>query len=73
MAGPHELSHHAVCRIEFLTHDINVHVPHHVSTRIPWYNLRQATDSLRENWGEASPASLLLLLLSCCSLGAVLP
>eukprot|EP00798_Chlamydomonas_sp_ICE-L_P032459 gene32459-31071_t len=38
--------------IEFLCHDINVHVPHHVSSKIPWYNLRKATDSLRENWGE---------------------
>lgn len=38
--------------VEFLTHDINVHVPHHVNSRIPWYNLRKATDSLRQNWGE---------------------
>lgn len=37
---------------EFLTHDINVHVPHHVNSRIPFYNLRKATDSLRKNWGE---------------------
>lgn len=39
-------------RVEFLTHDISWHVPHHVSTKIPWYNLRKATASLRENWGE---------------------
>ncbi|KAK9803546.1 hypothetical protein WJX73_007178 [Symbiochloris irregularis] len=38
--------------VEFLCHDINVHVPHHVSSKIPWYNLRRATDSLRSNWGE---------------------
>lgn len=38
--------------VEFLTHDISVHVPHHVSSNIPWYNLRKATDSLRKNWGE---------------------
>ena len=38
--------------VEFLCHDINVHVPHHVSTAIPWYNLRQANQSLKENWGE---------------------
>ena len=38
--------------VEFLCHDINVHIPHHVSTGIPWYNLRQAHQSLRENWGE---------------------
>jgi omega-6 fatty acid desaturase (delta-12 desaturase) len=38
--------------VEFLTHDISVHVPHHVNAKIPWYNLRKATDSLRANWGE---------------------
>jgi omega-6 fatty acid desaturase (delta-12 desaturase) len=38
--------------VEFLCHDINVHVPHHVSTAIPSYNLRQAHRSLQENWGE---------------------
>lgn len=38
--------------IDFLTHDISWHVPHHVSSKIPWYNLRTATESLRENWGE---------------------
>ncbi len=38
--------------IEFLCHDINVHVPHHVSTGIPSYNLRAAHDHLKENWGD---------------------
>lgn len=38
--------------VEFLCHDINVHIPHHVSTAIPSYNLRQAHASLRQNWGE---------------------
>ncbi|GAB4529091.1 MAG: fatty acid desaturase [Pleurocapsa sp.] len=38
--------------VEFLCHDINVHVPHHLTTGIPWYNLRQAHQSLKENWGE---------------------
>jgi len=37
--------------VEFLTHDISVHVPHHVSSKIPWYNLRKAHASLLENWG----------------------
>lgn len=46
---------HVVYRVEVLCHDINVHVPHHVSPKIPWYNLRKATDSLRDNWGEVSP------------------
>ncbi len=38
--------------VEILCHDINVHVPHHVSTGIPSYNLRAVHDSLKENWGE---------------------
>lgn len=38
--------------VEFLCHDINVHIPHHVSTAIPSYNLRMAHQSLKENWGE---------------------
>lgn len=37
--------------VEVLCHDINVHVPHHVSTGIPSYNLRAAHASLKENWG----------------------
>ncbi len=39
-------------RVEFLCHDISVHVPHHVSSKIPWYNLRKANESLRQNWGD---------------------
>eukprot|EP01025_Chloroclados_australasicus_P017816 TRINITY_DN1912_c0_g1_i1.p2 TRINITY_DN1912_c0_g1~~TRINITY_DN1912_c0_g1_i1.p2 ORF type:complete len:419 (+),score=21.99 TRINITY_DN1912_c0_g1_i1:91-1347(+) len=38
--------------VEVLCHDINVHVPHHVSSQIPSYNLRKAYDSLLQNWGE---------------------
>ncbi|GFR52214.1 hypothetical protein Agub_g14754 [Astrephomene gubernaculifera] len=38
--------------VEFLTHDISWHVPHHVASKIPWYNLRKATESLRKNWGD---------------------
>lgn len=38
--------------VEFLCHDISVHVPHHVNSKIPWYNLRAANDSLQKNWGE---------------------
>ena len=38
--------------VEFLCHDINVHVPHHISTAIPSYNLRLAYGSLKENWGS---------------------
>ncbi|KAG0474181.1 hypothetical protein HPP92_016038 [Vanilla planifolia] len=40
--------------IEILCHDINVHVPHHISPRIPSYNLREAHRSLEENWGKVN-------------------
>ena len=56
----------ASCRIEFLTHDISVHVPHHVSSKIPWYNLRLAHNSLKKNWGEVSCSSC-----SFCSLSGL--
>ncbi|VAH28640.1 unnamed protein product [Triticum turgidum subsp. durum] len=39
-------------RIEILCHDINVHVPHHISPRIPSYNLRAAHNSIKQNWGK---------------------
>ena len=38
--------------IEFLCHDISVHIPHHISTAIPSYNLRQAYRILQQNWGN---------------------
>lgn len=40
------------CWIEILCHDINVHIPHHISPRIPSYNLRAAHESLEQNWGK---------------------
>ncbi|HEY9827842.1 MAG TPA: fatty acid desaturase [Stenomitos sp.] len=38
--------------IEVLCHDINVHIPHHISTAIPSYRLRTAHKSLKGNWGS---------------------
>jgi acyl-lipid omega-6 desaturase (Delta-12 desaturase) len=38
--------------VEILCHDINVHVPHHISTAVPWYNLRKAHASLKQRWPE---------------------
>jgi acyl-lipid omega-6 desaturase (Delta-12 desaturase) len=38
--------------VEILCHDINVHVPHHISVAIPAYNLRQAHRSLKQRWGS---------------------
>lgn len=39
--------------IEILCHDINVHIPHHVSVGIPSYNLRLAHESLKQHWGNS--------------------
>lgn len=33
--------------VEWIICDINIHIPHHVSVRIPWYNLRAAGEALR--------------------------
>lgn len=38
--------------VEFLCHDINVHIPHHFSTSIPSYNLKTAHRSMKQNWGK---------------------
>jgi omega-6 fatty acid desaturase (delta-12 desaturase) len=38
--------------VEVLCHDINVHVPHHISTGIPSYNLRLAHRSLKNTFGS---------------------
>lgn len=38
--------------VEVLCHDINVHVPHHLSVAIPSYRLRLAHQSLQQNWGS---------------------
>ncbi|HIK46751.1 MAG TPA: fatty acid desaturase [Leptolyngbyaceae cyanobacterium M65_K2018_010] len=37
--------------VELLCHDINVHVPHHISVGIPSYNLRAAHGALKQQWG----------------------
>ncbi|OLP17993.1 fatty acid desaturase [Leptolyngbya sp. 'hensonii'] len=36
--------------VELLCHDINVHIPHHISVAIPSYNLRLAHASIEHNW-----------------------
>lgn len=38
--------------VEFLCHNINVHIPHHISTAIPSYNLRAAHRALQTHWGQ---------------------
>lgn len=38
--------------IEILCHNINVHIPHHISSKIPSYNLPVAHKSIQENWGK---------------------
>ena len=36
--------------LEFLEHDINVHIPHHIAPKIPFYHLRRAHEGLRQTW-----------------------
>jgi acyl-lipid omega-6 desaturase (Delta-12 desaturase) len=38
--------------VEVFCHHINVHIPHHVSTAIPSYNLRAAHNYLKGIWGD---------------------
>lgn len=38
--------------VEILCHDINVHVPHHLSPRIPHYRLRMAYRAIKEKYGD---------------------
>ncbi|WP_287128440.1 fatty acid desaturase [Candidatus Cyanaurora vandensis] len=38
--------------VEFMCHDINVHIPHHISTGIPHYNLRPVHHALKEHWAS---------------------
>lgn len=52
--------------VEWLCHDINWHVPHHVNSKIPWYNLRPATESLRQNWGEVRPLTRIAISIQGC-------
>ncbi len=37
---------------EFLSHDINVHVPHHIAPSIPFYRLRQAHEAIKSRWPD---------------------
>jgi acyl-lipid omega-6 desaturase (Delta-12 desaturase) len=37
--------------VEYLCHNINVHIPHHVSTAIPSYNLPKAHKEIKARWG----------------------
>ena len=36
--------------LEWLWLDINIHLPHHVAPRIPWYHLRTAAAALQRNY-----------------------
>lgn len=38
--------------VEWLCHDINVHIPHHLSVAVPSYNLRMAHAALKLNWSR---------------------
>lgn len=39
--------------VEVLCHDINVHVPHHISVAVPSYNLRKAYQAIKDRWGDS--------------------
>ena len=38
--------------MEWLWCDINIHIPHHIAPRIPWYHLRQASAAIQAEWPE---------------------
>lgn len=38
--------------IEWLSFNINIHLIHHINPSIPWYNLKQATNSFKEKYPE---------------------
>ncbi len=38
--------------VEYMCHDINVHIPHHLSVAIPSYNLRKVHRFLQDTWGD---------------------
>ena len=38
--------------LEYLVLNINVHIPHHVSVRIPWYNLKAAAKILKDTYPD---------------------
>ncbi len=38
--------------LEYLVLNINIHIPHHISVRIPWYHLKGAARSLKEKYPE---------------------
>ncbi|GFS34823.1 fatty acid desaturase 6 [Actinidia rufa] len=48
----HWLQPSILCFPSLVCHDGNFHIPHHISPRIPSYNLRAAHQSLGENWGK---------------------
>jgi len=56
--------------VDWLTHDISVHIPHHVDSRIPSYHLRKAHDALNARWGKYMNVTALpkhwRLVIRCC-------
>ena len=40
---------------ELLIHNIMIHVPHHVDSKIPFYHLKQAYADLQREYGEFAP------------------
>jgi len=38
--------------VEWMCHQINIHIPHHLNTNIPSYNLKRAHAILKQKWGK---------------------
>jgi omega-6 fatty acid desaturase (delta-12 desaturase) len=38
--------------MEWMWCDINIHIPHHIAPKIPWYHLREASQAIRAQWPE---------------------
>jgi omega-6 fatty acid desaturase (delta-12 desaturase) len=36
--------------LEWLWNDINIHLPHHISPKIPWYHLKKASDKIHNSF-----------------------
>jgi len=38
--------------LEWMWCDINIHIPHHIAPKIPWYHLRRASEAIQRDWPD---------------------
>ena len=38
--------------LEWMWCDINIHIPHHIAPKVPWYHLREASQAIQADWPE---------------------